>query len=103
MIELISIIAVWRLTHLLKEEAGPNDILYRVREPFLEDGDPDGRPKNWTGDALKCFLCLSIWCAIPFAIIVGWHNPILMPVYWFGFSGGAIFMNNLYEVSNDKS
>jgi hypothetical protein len=82
---LLSILAVWRVTHLLWGEDGPGDIVVRVRR-LAGDG--------FFGRVLDCFYCLSLWVAIPFAAVVGggWPERVIA---WFGLSGGAILLERL--------
>jgi hypothetical protein len=82
---LISILAVWRVTHLLWGEDGPGDIVVRVRR-FIGDG--------FFGRVLDCFYCLSLWIAAPFAIALGGGWPE-RTIIWFGLSGGAILLERL--------
>ncbi|RXH54814.1 hypothetical protein [Granulicella sibirica] len=55
-------LAVWRLTHLIHSEDGPFRILKRMREAL--------RRLSMSG-AVDCFLCLSIWVAVPFGCVLG--------------------------------
>jgi hypothetical protein len=55
---LISMLATWRLCHLVASEDGPFDLIARLRHVA---GD-----SIW-GRLMDCHWCLSIWCAIPFA------------------------------------
>ena len=43
---LVGALATWRVTHLLVEEDGPADLVFRLRE---RAGD------GWVGQALDCF------------------------------------------------
>lgn len=78
----LGILAVWRITHLLAEEDGPGDVLVRLRR-----GAGDG----FWGDLLDCFYCLSLWIAVPFALLLaeGWREGLLS---WLAFSAGAILL-----------
>ncbi len=55
----LSVLAIWRVTHLLSQEDGPFDLVIRFRKQLGQ---------GFFGDLLDCFFCLSIWVAIPFAI-----------------------------------
>jgi hypothetical protein len=81
----LSILAVWRITHLLWGEDGPGDIVVRIRR-LAGDG--------FWGRVLDCFYCLSLWVAFPFAVIIGggWPERVIA---WFGLSGGAILLERL--------
>jgi hypothetical protein len=79
---LIGILAVWRITHLLNAEDGPADIVYLVRKKM---------GSGFWGKLMDCFYCLSLWIAIPFAVLIGehWGERALL---WPGLSGGAILL-----------
>lgn len=81
----IAALAVWRVTHLFWGEDGPGDVFVRLR--------------RWAGQGvigklLDCFYCLSIWIAIPAALVVGttWIERVLL---WFGLSGAAIVIERV--------
>jgi hypothetical protein len=79
------VLAVWRVTHLLAEERGPWDTLLRLRRAI----------GAWAR-ALDCFLCLSLWVALPvaFAVSEGWLARL---VTWPALSGGAILLQRLTQ------
>ncbi|MEA2559438.1 MAG: hypothetical protein QOH06_942 [Acidobacteriota bacterium] len=78
----LGVLAVWRITHLLSAEDGPGDILVRLRRSA---GD------GFWGQLLDCFYCLSLWTAVPFALLLaeGWREGLLS---WLAFSAGAILL-----------
>ena len=82
---ILSILAVWRLTHLLSKEDGPWDIIYHIRK---------AAGAGFFGSLLDCFYCLSIWIALPFGIWLGhgWWEKIL---YWLALSGAACLLEQL--------
>ena len=57
----LAVLATWRVTHLLANEDGPADIIFRLRRR-LGDG--------FIGSLMDCFNCMSIWIAAPFALFV---------------------------------
>jgi hypothetical protein len=79
---ILSILAVWRITHLLGKEDGPFDIIFLIRKKAGAD---------FFGSLLDCFYCLSVWIALPFAIWLGttWWEKILM---WLALSGAACLL-----------
>jgi hypothetical protein len=81
----LSILAVWRITHLLWGEDGPADVVVRIRR-LAGDG--------FWGRVLDCFYCLSLWVSIPFALVIGggWPERVIA---WFGLSGGAILLERI--------
>ncbi|HEX7584213.1 MAG TPA: DUF1360 domain-containing protein, partial [Prolixibacteraceae bacterium] len=58
---IICTLAVWRITHLLSQEDGPFDTVIKFRKLFGQ---------GFFGNLLDCFYCLSIWIAVPFAILL---------------------------------
>ena len=81
----LGILAVWRISHLLHAEDGPWDILVRLRRKA---------GSGFWGQLLDCFYCLSIWIAIPFALLIGasWAERLLL---WPALSAGAILLERL--------
>lgn len=81
----LGILAVWRVTHLLTAEAGPWDVLVRMRSLA-----GSGFWSSLTG----CFYCLSLWVAAPFAYLIGGRlrERILL---WLAFSGAAILLERV--------
>ena len=78
----LGVLGVWRVTHLLHAEDGPWDLLVRVRRRV---------GNGFWGALLDCFYCLSLWVAIPFALLLGqgWKERLLL---WPALSGGAILL-----------
>lgn len=79
---ILSVFAVWRITHLLNKEDGPFDIIFRIRK---NAGD------NFFGKMMDCFYCLSIWTALPFGLWLGtnWLEKFLT---WLALSGAAALL-----------
>ena len=83
----VGILGVWRITHLVVAEDGPWDVIVRLRD---RAGD-----RVW-GELMDCFMCLSIWVAVPFAVMFPgpWSKRIaFLPAL----SAGAIL---LYEAQH---
>lgn len=78
----VSVLAVWRVTHLLCEEDGPGDLFARLRGALGH---------GFFGQMLDCFYCLSLWVAALPAWFLGsdWAGRTLL---WLGLSGGAILL-----------
>ena len=74
-------LCVWRLTHLVVVEDGPWRILARLRE---------SRDGLWSG-LLACFYCLSLWIALPLAILIG-ETTFERALLWPALSAAAILM-----------
>lgn len=79
---LLGVLCVWRVTHLLNAEDGPWDLLVRLRR--RAGNGPWGR-------LLDCFYCLSLWIALPLAVLLGqgWKERMLL---WPALSGAAILL-----------
>ncbi|HOZ85862.1 MAG TPA: DUF1360 domain-containing protein [Niabella sp.] len=84
---LLSILAVWRLTHLLAKEDGPFDIIFAIRKKAGE--------RFW-GRLMDCFYCLSIWISLPFGIWLGnsWWEKLL---FWMAISGAACLLEKFTD------
>ena len=79
---ILSVFAVWRLTHLFAKEDGPFDIIFLIRQKA---------GNGFFGKLMDCFYCLSIWLALPFGIWLGqnWIEEILV---WLALSGAAALL-----------
>jgi hypothetical protein len=75
----LSALAVWRLTHLVAEEDGPWDMIARLRVWL---------GASVLGRLMDCFYCVSLWIALPLAVITS--NGLLgLVVHWLALSGAA--------------
>jgi hypothetical protein len=90
---ILGVLAVWRVTHLLQAEDGPWDVVVRLRR---------SAGNSFWGKLLDCFYCLSVWIALPAAILVGdgWKEILLL---WLAFSGGAILLEKLSQRESGAS
>jgi len=79
---IVGALAVWRVTHLLNAEDGPSGISVRLRR-WAGNG--------FFGEALDCFMCLSLWAAAPVAAILA-HSAIEGALSWLALSAGAILL-----------
>ncbi|MEX6691102.1 DUF1360 domain-containing protein [Danxiaibacter flavus] len=82
---LASILATWRLAHLLSDEDGPLNIVFMLREKA---------GSGFWGSLISCFYCVSIWIAAPFGIWMG-TTTIEKIVFWIAVSGGACILYKL--------
>ena len=82
--------AVWRVSHLLSREDGPFDVVFRVRRTVGQ---------GFFGSLLDCFLCVSLWVAAPFALLVG-DGWLAHVVAWFALSGAGSILFLLTERSS---
>jgi hypothetical protein len=85
LIFVLAVLATWRVTHLLANEDGPGDIIFRARRG-LGDG--------FIGSLMDCFNCMSIWIAAPFALFVS-ATPLTWFVTWLALSGAACLLERL--------
>lgn len=81
-------LAVWRVTHMLHFENGPWNWFGRLRTAVA---------RLLRTDLFDCFYCLSLWTALPFAILLsrGVREGV---VFWLALSGGAIVIERLLPV-----
>ncbi len=81
----LSVLAVWRITHLVSQEEGPWSLCLKFRR-LLGLG--------FLGQLVHCFYCLSIWVSLPFAAILPafWSQRLIA---WFALSGAAILLERL--------
>lgn len=79
---LLGVLAVWRITHLLQAEDGPWELVARLRARA---------GAGQAGQLMDCFYCLSLWIALPFALLLGngWLAQLML---WPALSGGAILL-----------
>lgn len=83
----LATLAVWRVTHLSVAEDGPFRVIARVRR---------SAGRGFWGTLLDCFYCLSLWIAIPFAILLAssWGKRVLL---WLAMSAAAILINRFAD------
>ena len=78
----LSVLTVWRLTHLLSKEDGPFDFIFLIRKKA---------GAGFFGSLLDCFYCLSIWIALPFGIWLG-ITCVGKILIWLALSGAACLL-----------
>jgi hypothetical protein len=85
-------LAVWRVAHLLALEDGPFDLVFKLRRAVGQ---------GFFGSLLDCFLCLSLWVAAPFALLVStdWMGRA---VSWLALSGSASVLFLLTDRRTEK-
>ncbi len=84
---ILAVLAVWRITHLLSNEDGPFDIVFRLRRAL---------GNSFFGRLIDCFYCLSIWVSLPFAVWLQKHI-VEMFVTWLAISGAACLLQKAVE------
>lgn len=60
---IIAALAVYRITAMLHNEAGPGDIFGKLRSRLGVKFDQYSNPygTNWVSEGILCFYCLSVW------------------------------------------
>ena len=81
----LSVLATWRLSHLIAYEDGPFDVIVRLR----------ARAGNGVlGRLMDCPYCLSFWIAAPLALILA-NDLLAWGVAWLAVSGGSSLLERL--------
>ena len=86
----LSVLCVWRITHLLQAEGGPGDLLLRLRRMV---------GSSFVGKLLDCFYCLSLWVAAPLAYFVP-ETRLERVLWWPALSAGAILLERVTSPRN---
>lgn len=76
---------MYRLAHLLAAEDGPWELVARLRR---------AAGQGMFGRLLDCPYCLSLWLAIPFAVLRG-DSAGEQALLWLGLSGGSVALERL--------
>lgn len=100
----IGIFATYRLALLLYEEDGPFDLVDKFRQFIAENPGkfnpgPDGTMWRMLNKLLMCYRCVSLWVALPVAVILWWLDPLWIAPGCLALSGAAIWLKE----SNDSS
>jgi hypothetical protein len=88
----ISVLSVWRITHLLASEDGPANLLVRLRTILGQ---------SFWGTLMDCFYCLSLWVAAPAALALT-RVPREWPLVWLSLSGAACLLERLGSKDCDQ-
>lgn len=90
---LLASLACWRLTSLLVYEDGPGDVFKKFRAwvvlPRLRG-------------LLDCFWCVSVWAAVPLAVLAWWPEGRFMVLGWLAVSAGAIVLDELIPSEKEQ-
>ncbi len=89
----LSVLCVWRITHLLQAEDGPGDLLVRLRQMA---------GIGFLGKLLDCFYCLSLWVAAPIAYWVP-ETRLERLLWWPALSAGAILLERVISPRSDDA
>jgi len=78
-------LCVWRLTYLLHAEDGPWSLFAWLRRRVA---------RTFLAGPMNCFYCLSLWIAVPFAVVIGGDvgEQVLL---WPALSAAAILMDRM--------
>lgn len=93
---LVLVLAVWRLSRLLVVEAGPYDVLERLRTkaPYPIGGTPQRE------GLLECEYCTSLWAAP--ALLLAWQvGPGQVVVFLLALSGLAMLVKEWVDRGHD--
>ena len=87
---LISLLATWRVSHLVWAEDGPWDAMAKLRS----------RAAGYGWGVFDCFYCLSLWVALPIAACAVYcvsEQPRMwsLALQWLALSGGAILLERV--------
>lgn len=83
----LAVLATWRVTHLLANEDGPADLIFRLRAHLGQ---------SLAGKLMDCFNCLSLWIAAPAALFVS-LRPLEWLFNWLALSGGACLLERMVK------
>lgn len=81
----VALLAVWRVTHLFQAEDGPWDLSARLRRVSGNGA---------FAKLLDCFYCLSLWVAIPPAVLFA-EDIAQGVLLWLALSGGAVIVQRM--------
>ncbi len=90
---MLSVLCVWRITHLLQAEDGPGDLVIKLRRMA---------GSGFLGKLLDCFYCLSLWVAAPLAYFVP-DSHLERLLWWPALSAGAIFLARVTAPGGDEA
>jgi hypothetical protein len=84
----LAVLATWRVTHLLANEDGPGDLIFRFRCLLGQ---------SLAGRLMDCFNCLSLWIAAPAALFVSRRPLLEWSLTWLALSGGACLLERMVK------
>lgn len=86
----VSVLACYRLSHMLAGELGPANLFKKLRMKFS--------PKTNLGKGVRCNLCWSVWCSFLITGYLVWQEFISWPeapLWTFGITGLAVLIHKL--------
>ena len=81
----ILVIVTWRVTHLISNEDGPFEIIFKLRQIA---------GNSFFGKLMDCFYCLSIWIGFLLSIYIS-NQAIEIIFFTLYFSGTSIIIEKL--------
>ena len=94
---LIAALATWRLSSLLVNEDGPNDMFLIIRARFgthlIRDDD---RPESNLGRLFSCVWCMSVWVSAFLALVA--ITPFWIVLIPFALSAAAIAIDKWVKI-----
>jgi len=81
----LTVLATWRVSHLLASEDGPWEVVARLRWRL---------GASMLGRMMDCFGCVSLWVALPFSLFVV-RDPLAVVICWLALSGAAMLLEQL--------
>ena len=88
----MSVLSVWRITHLLALEDGPGNLIVRLRKMLGQ---------SFWGTLMDCFYCLSLWVAAPAALVL-MRSLREWPLVWLSLSGAACLLEQFGSKAGDQ-
>lgn len=93
---LVSILTVWRLTYMLCYEAGPYNVLSKIRRVFYKAG---------LGKLIDCFHCTSVWISLICTVAI--YKPCAESVILFlAIAAGASIIEKItlyFSISKEET
>lgn len=88
---LLSVLAVYRVAHMVAAEEGPWRVFERLR---------DAAGEGWVGHGVRCVLCMSFWLSVIPALGVAeygalWHTIGSVMLYTLGIAGGVLTLHKV--------
>lgn len=90
MLELFSVLFVYRAIILLQEDDGPYGIFDKLRQRIA----PEGSEETGLAKLYGCPWCLSVWIAIGPAVYIS-RDIWQFFIYMLGLSGGAMILKTV--------
>lgn len=83
----LAALAVYRVSRMLTDEEGPFMVFTKVRGL--------AEPDTWVGRGLECIMCVSVWIALPFTVmltVLGYADVWLWPLTWLALSAVTVII-----------